>query len=88
MTFPLDCDAEGVTLGWQRQVTDDDKLILDRQALATFSPSEEKAALCKRPEEVDQDWLYRHEPHREIPGVPLGFGGFVLYLGSSTKVAR
>ena len=39
-------------------MTDDDKLILYRQALATFSTYEAKAALCKRPEEVDQDWLY------------------------------
>jgi hypothetical protein len=58
MTFRLDCDAEGITLRWQRQVTDDDKLILYRQALATFSTYEAKAALCKRPEEVYQDWLY------------------------------
>ena len=58
MTFPLDCDAEGITLRWKREVTDDDKLILYRQALATFASYEEKAALCKRPEEVDQDWLY------------------------------
>jgi len=58
MTFPLNCDAAGITLRWKREVTDDDKLILYRQALATFSTYEAKAALCKRPEEVDQDWLY------------------------------
>ena len=58
MTFPLDCDAAGITLRWKREVTDDDKLILYRQALATFATYEAKAALCKRPEEVDQDWLY------------------------------
>ena len=58
MTFPLDCDAEGITLRWKREVTDDDKLILYRQALATFATYEAKSALCKRPEEVDQDWLY------------------------------
>jgi len=44
--------------GWRRDVTDDDKLELYRQALATFASYEEKASLCKRPEEVDQDWLY------------------------------
>jgi hypothetical protein len=27
MTFPLDCDAAGITLRWKREVTDDDKLI-------------------------------------------------------------
>ena len=44
--------------GWRREVADDDKLELYRQALATFASYEEKASLCKRPEEVDQEWLY------------------------------
>ncbi len=44
--------------GWRRDASEADKLALYRQALATFSTYEAKAALCKRPEEVDQDWLY------------------------------
>ncbi|MFA5731635.1 anti-phage-associated DUF1156 domain-containing protein [Acidithiobacillus sp.] len=44
--------------GWRRDVTDDDKLVLYRRALATLSSYEEKASFGKRPEEVDQDWLY------------------------------
>ncbi|QJD28557.1 anti-phage-associated DUF1156 domain-containing protein [Methylococcus geothermalis] len=44
--------------GWRRDLTDDDKLVLYRQALTTLSSYEEKASLGKRPEEVDQDWLY------------------------------
>lgn len=44
--------------GWRRDVTDNDKLELYRRALATFASYEEKASLCKRPEEVDQEWLY------------------------------
>ena len=44
--------------GWRRDITDDDKLVLYRQALATLSNYEEKAGVGKRPEEVDQDWLY------------------------------
>ena len=44
--------------GWRRDVTDDEKLALYRRALATLSSYEEKASLGKRPEEVDQDWLY------------------------------
>lgn len=43
--------------GWRRDITDDDKLVLYRRALATLSTYEEKASLGKRPEEVDQDWL-------------------------------
>lgn len=45
--------------GWRRNISDEDKLELYRQALATFSNYEEKADLCKRPEEVDQNWLYQ-----------------------------
>lgn len=44
--------------GWRREITDDDKLVLYRQALARLSNYEAKAGIGKRPEEVDQDWLY------------------------------
>jgi putative DNA methylase len=44
--------------GWRRDVSDDDKLELYRRALAGLPSYEAKASLCKRPEEVDQDWLY------------------------------
>jgi putative DNA methylase len=44
--------------GWRRGVTDDDKLALYRRALATLPSYEEKAGITKRPEEVDQNWLY------------------------------
>lgn len=43
---------------WRREISDDDKLVLYRRALATFTSYEEKAGLGKRPEEVDQEWLY------------------------------
>ena len=44
--------------GWRRDATDEDKLVLYRRALATLGSYEEKSSLCKRPEEVDQDWLH------------------------------
>jgi adenine-specific DNA methylase len=56
--FPLDADALCITLRWRRDATEEDKLTLYRKALATFASYEEKAALCKRPEEVDQAWLF------------------------------
>jgi len=56
--FPLDCDAAGIALRWRREVGEEDKLDLYRRALATFDSYEDKAALGKRPEEVDQEWLY------------------------------
>ena len=43
---------------WLRHVTDDEKLALYRRALATLSSYEEKASIGKRPEEIDQSWLY------------------------------
>ncbi len=55
---PFDADAEGVTLRWRRDLAESDKSALYRKALATFTSYEEKAALCKRPEEVDPHWLY------------------------------
>jgi adenine-specific DNA methylase len=55
---PFDADLEGITLRWRRDIVDDDKLKLYRQVLATFTSYEEKAALCKRPEQIDQNWLY------------------------------
>lgn len=44
--------------GWRRDIADEDKLVLYRKALTTFASYEEKAGLGKRPEEVNQDWLY------------------------------
>ena len=44
--------------GWRRGITDDEKLVLYRKALATFGNYEEKASIGKRPEEVEQAWLY------------------------------
>jgi adenine-specific DNA methylase len=44
--------------GWRRDVTGEEKLALYRRAMATLGSYEEKSSLCKRPEEVDQAWLY------------------------------
>lgn len=55
---PFDADEQGVTLRWRRDIEESDKLVLYRKALTTFTSYEEKASLCKRPEEVDQEWLF------------------------------
>ncbi|MBL8298147.1 MAG: DUF1156 domain-containing protein [Rhodanobacteraceae bacterium] len=44
--------------GWRRDIGLAEKLELYRPAIATFDSYEKKAALCKRPEEVEADWLY------------------------------
>ncbi|WP_421250571.1 anti-phage-associated DUF1156 domain-containing protein [Aeromonas sp. 600584] len=43
---------------WRRDITDADKLVLYRLALARLSSYEEKSRIGKRPEELDQEWLY------------------------------
>jgi len=55
---PFDAEEEGISLRWDRDTSDEAKLQLIERALGTFSTYEEKASFCKRPEEVDQAWLY------------------------------
>ena len=55
---PFDTDEEGITIRWARSTTRDDKARLYQLALKHYPTYEAKAALCKRPEEVDQEWLY------------------------------
>lgn len=83
--------------GWRREITDDEKLVLYRRALARLSSYEERASLGKRPEEVDQDWLYapvwaevnRHYAHlgvnvRSLPELVEQFG--ILRYGHRPRV--
>ncbi|MBU65591.1 MAG: DNA methylase [Cupriavidus sp.] len=83
--------------GWRRDVTDDEKLVLYRRALATLSSYEEKASLGKRPEELDQDWLFapvwpevnRHYAHlgvnvQSLPELVEQFG--ILRYGHRPRV--
>lgn len=58
LEFPLDREMKGFSVQWRRDVTDDDKLTVYRRLIATFGTYEDKAAICKRPEEMDQEWLY------------------------------
>ncbi|TWH01682.1 adenine-specific DNA methylase [Ochrobactrum sp. J50] len=55
---PFDADEEGISLRWDRDTSDEAKIRLIGRTLGTFSTYEEKAGFCKRPEEVDQAWLY------------------------------
>lgn len=57
-TFPVDCENKAISIRWRRDATQENKLALYRKVLSTFPSFEERSALCKRPEEVDQTWLY------------------------------
>jgi putative DNA methylase len=56
--FPLDVDDyPGLSIRWRRDIDQADKLDLRAKALATYPTNEERAGLCKRPEEMDEDAL-------------------------------
>jgi putative DNA methylase len=57
--FPLELDLfPGLNIRWRRDVDEADKRDLLAKALATWPTYEERAGLCKRPEELDQAALY------------------------------
>ena len=55
---PFDADSEGVSIRWKRDITDDAKLTLIEKAINKYATYEEKTKLCRRPEEINQAWLY------------------------------
>jgi putative DNA methylase len=60
MQFPIDANALGLKLLWRRDINRKEKIFILKLALEEKHGYEAKAKLCKRPEEVDQDWLYEH----------------------------
>ena len=58
--FPLNPDELKINIQWRRDVEEEDKIELLRLTLATYSGYERKSILCKRPEEVDETWLYQN----------------------------
>lgn len=55
---PFDPADYGISVRWRRDVDEKSKLAIIEKALGTLDNYEAKAILCKRPEEVDQAWLY------------------------------
>lgn len=60
LQFPINSDALGLKLRWRRDIEENEKLAIYREYLEILDGYEAKASLCKRPEELDQDWLYAH----------------------------
>jgi putative DNA methylase len=58
-TFPLDCHEKKISIRWRRDIDEQDRIEIYRKALNTFPSYEARAAICKRPEELDQHWLYK-----------------------------
>lgn len=57
---PFDSNALGLKIRWRRDIDDNDKIPLVNKYLERLETYEEKASLCKRPEECNQQWLYHH----------------------------
>lgn len=55
--FPLDVEEKDIRVGWKRGISNEAKADIYARALAMLSTYEERSLLCKRPEEVDQDFL-------------------------------
>lgn len=60
LQFPIESKALGLKLLWRRDIEEKEKIFILKLALEKKDGYEAKATLCKRPEEVDQDWLYEH----------------------------
>lgn len=55
--LPASANAGALRLSWKREVSDEDKARIFAMSLATLSTYEARSILCKRPEEVDQEFL-------------------------------
>jgi adenine-specific DNA methylase len=60
MKFPFNPDSGGIKLRWRRDISEGEKLSLIEEYFRTIDDYEAKSLLTKRPEEVDQSWLYEH----------------------------
>ncbi|WP_397471546.1 anti-phage-associated DUF1156 domain-containing protein, partial [Rheinheimera sp.] len=58
--FPVDLDELGINIRWNNDISENDKIFIYKLALSTLSSYEDKAILCKRPEEINEDWLLKH----------------------------
>lgn len=60
LSFPLTESKFNLKLKWRRDLSETKKLQILRSYLETLDNYESRASRCKRPEEVDQPWLYSH----------------------------
>lgn len=60
LKFPVDEELISFKLRWRQDITEEKKLKLIQQYLNKLDSYESKSLISKRPEEVDQIWLYSH----------------------------
>lgn len=57
---PLNSNELGLKIRWNKEIHEDEKVSLFNKYLDKLETYEERALLCKRPEECDQIWLSSH----------------------------
>lgn len=57
---PFNPQQLGLKPRWRRDLDENEKTSLIKSYLENLDTYEERASLCKRPEECDQKWLYSH----------------------------
>lgn len=60
IAFPVDLDELGINIRWNKDISENEKIYIYKLALSSLSSYEDKAILCKRPEEVNEEWLLEH----------------------------
>ena len=58
LTCPFDADDLGIRLRWAKSVDDYKKADLMARVMDNYDDYASKASICKRAEEVDEEWLY------------------------------
>lgn len=59
LKFPIDTDDVGITIRWAKGISEGEKIAIYLRAMSSLSNYEEKAINCKRPEEVEEEWLLK-----------------------------
>lgn len=60
LSFPLNLEDLGLRIRWAREITENQKISIIQKYLSMLNDYETKSLLTRRPEEIDQDWLYKH----------------------------
>ena len=59
LKFPCCPESYGISVRWRKDVEESQKISIYKKYIISLNSYDEKSALCKRPEQLDQDWLYK-----------------------------
>jgi len=87
MKAPFSFSELGINSRWSRSISDEMKLNVYAKLICKLNTYEQKSSICKRPEELNQDWLCNHiwpkvNKHYERYGVKAySFGQLIEQFG-------